>query len=709
MKTITESVKTRIVIIPSVAFQSPVLSKLVWLGPDDLPTNITTSAVLQLNGVIYKHRIISTISGLEDETFGEYKLLYEGKVLTNVFIRREGQILPTSTMFISGNVIFKWTSSNCSSYGVFVTRDHTRDSNWTLSKVKAQIGGSAIIRWTASSFPSTGQYLIYHRYKENRTILSINSSGVNYGEDTQTTKYAYTSRPFSSTNIVFEIRDITLDDAGYYNGGLSADAAWAGGGVVLIVSAKPEKPDIKGNLTTLVDTYLKLSCISKSTSTPDYYYKFRSLSYTWYINDTKIKEEFEETIRLSVTRWHRYNRYSCTATEEGLESDRNGPEKLTFTPKPTFDKGYKFTVKEGDEVGPIFCSADCNPPCNVSWKYKESNGLKDALSENGILLLQSVNRNVTQIICLSRWKTESMEKDIALDVQYIDDPIINVNGEWVSDRISVDIQERKPLHLSCFVNGNPTPSVRLGKSQNGRTTILSEAMDHWSNYSLSTGAKCSDTRTYVCYGKSQSTNLKTNKSIGVNILCEPRLDKEAQLKTLTDLAKARVLIIPVIAYPPPDLSKLVWLAPNNLPSTITANAVIQSNDIIYKHRVITIVSGLEDEHYGEYKLLYNRKFLISVIIRKEEDAEDGPLRANIVGVAVPSTLLGITWILLIIYVVFQKWRRNLKTTHQHDEKVNQLETPSMEQHYDDLQDIDVERNYSHLDRLDKETPYVETL
>lgn len=98
---------------------------------------------------------------------------------------------------------------------------------------------------------------------------------------------------------------------------------------------------------------------------------------------------------------------------------------------------------------------------------------------------------------------------------------------------------------------------------------------------------------------------------------EPRVDKEAQLKTLTDLGKARVLIIPVIAYPPPDLSKLVWLAPNNLPSTITANAVFQSNDIIYKHRVITIVSGLEDEHYGKYKLLYNRKFLTSVIIRKE--------------------------------------------------------------------------------------------
>lgn len=107
-----------------------------------------------------------------------------------------------------------------------------------VSKVKAQIGGRAIMRWTASSFPSARQYHVYHTYKENRTILSISSSGVNYGEDTQTTKYAYTSRPFDSTNIEFEIRNITLEDAGYYNGGMSADAGWSGGGVVLIVSGK---------------------------------------------------------------------------------------------------------------------------------------------------------------------------------------------------------------------------------------------------------------------------------------------------------------------------------------------------------------------------------------------------------------------------------------------------------------------------------------
>lgn len=43
----------------------------------------------------------------------------------------QGQILRTSTVFISGNVIFKWTSSNYSLYDVVVYRDRTSDSSWT--------------------------------------------------------------------------------------------------------------------------------------------------------------------------------------------------------------------------------------------------------------------------------------------------------------------------------------------------------------------------------------------------------------------------------------------------------------------------------------------------------------------------------------------------------------------------------------------------
>ena len=73
---------------------------------------------------------------------------------------------------------------------------------------------------------------MYHTDKVNKSIIQVTSSGATIIDQS---KYAYNSRPFTSTYINFIVRDITRDDAGYYNGGVSPAAAWSGGGVVLIV------------------------------------------------------------------------------------------------------------------------------------------------------------------------------------------------------------------------------------------------------------------------------------------------------------------------------------------------------------------------------------------------------------------------------------------------------------------------------------------
>lgn len=652
-----------------------------------------------------------------------------------------GQTLTISSMFISGKVIFKWTPSTNFLYDVVLTRDGTLDpltrvfdaqytvtdvllydsitinvrtpgsavdgkKTYRVSKVKTHIGSRTNISWTAAFFPLTGQYHVFHTYKENRTIFSVSRSGVRFKGDTSSTKYSYLARSFNSTDILFEIRDITLDDAGYYNGGAATDAAWSGGGVVLIVSAKPQKPRIYGNVTVLADTYLKLTCISKSASTPDYYSTLLPLSYTWFVNNTKMGGETRETLRLLVTRGHQYARFSCTATEEDLESDLSdavqinvlyGPAQLTLTPKPKLDNNDRVTVKEGDIVGPIFCSADCYPPCNITWKYKDSDKFRDASSQNGILLLQSVHRNITQITCLSRWKDESMEKDISLYVQYVDSPVVYLNDKLVYNQI--DILEGEPLRLSCFVDGNPTPTVRLEKSHKGGTFILSEVMNHWSNYSHSTGAMCSNTVTYVCSG--QSSDLKTiTKAIGVNIFCEPRLDKEVELKTVTESVQTRIVIIPVIAYPSPALSKIVWLGPDNLPANITTK-VLQPYNVIYQHRLISIISGLEDEQYGEYKLLYDEKILTNVIIKREDYEMPN---WHLIAIGVLSALLGITWLSTLPLVIFKKQLLFLFNAGKREEKAHQSNIEDTPQHYDDLQDTDVDKAYTALARSDQETP-----
>ena len=89
------------------------------------------------------------------------------------------------------------------------------------------------ISWTALYFPRAGVYNIYHTYKVNRSIIDI--YGYSGGAIFNRSKYDYFSRPYNSTNITFEIRDITSDDAGYYYGGQSPESVLYGRGVVLIV------------------------------------------------------------------------------------------------------------------------------------------------------------------------------------------------------------------------------------------------------------------------------------------------------------------------------------------------------------------------------------------------------------------------------------------------------------------------------------------
>lgn len=91
----------------------------------------------------------------------------------------------------------------------------------------------------------------------------------------------------------------------------------------ILIAAKPLKPKIKGNLSVYVTKYKELICSSKSTSAPDYYFKRTPLVYTWFVNNSKMEGKTKETLRLKINEHHEYKRYSCSATEENLESERS--------------------------------------------------------------------------------------------------------------------------------------------------------------------------------------------------------------------------------------------------------------------------------------------------------------------------------------------------------------------------------------------------
>ena len=94
------------------------------------------------------------------------------------------------------------------------------------------------------------------------------------------------------------------------------------------------------------------------------------------------------------------------------------PDMLSIKPEPQLLNG-KLTVTEGKTIGPYHCSADCNPPCSITWKYKDTDGtIHDASSSGHELSMQRVNRNISLLRCVAIYKPPYKEsQSIELDIQ----------------------------------------------------------------------------------------------------------------------------------------------------------------------------------------------------------------------------------------------------------------------------------------------------
>ncbi|XP_062568082.1 uncharacterized protein LOC134230334, partial [Saccostrea cucullata] len=148
-----------------------------------------------------------------------------------------------------------------------------------------------------------------------------------------------------------------------------------------------------------------------------------------------------------------------------------GPRSVRISSKSLQDI---ITIRDGAPLGPYNCSADCNPPCTVQWKYKRPEGDMKNVTPYGNSPLPLPDLNAYQTLS--------------------------------------SITEGHTLNISCFVEGNPTPTIKLSRVLKGH--INEQQEKYWLNYTIAK-AQCSDTGTYRCTGNTSFESKHEELTVNV--------------------------------------------------------------------------------------------------------------------------------------------------------------------------------------------------
>nr|XP_022304903.1 uncharacterized protein LOC111111974 isoform X2 [Crassostrea virginica]XP_022304904.1 uncharacterized protein LOC111111974 isoform X2 [Crassostrea virginica] len=313
---------------------------------------------------------------------------------------------------------------------------------------------------------------------------------------------------------------------------------------------------------------------------------------------------------------------------------------LSISPEPNLNN-RKLTVKEKENIGPYNCSADCNPPCTIMWKYKDTNGsLHDASYNGHELSIQMVNRSISLLRCVAIYDQNFREKrNIELDIQYLDDPVMFVNDDVGELNHAVHIREGEELQLGCHVNGNPDPNITLSKESSDSRILQRETSD-WLNHTMKS-SQCSDMGTYKCSGISTVFTKRENTFV-INVTCDTRLDNSVAMKTVYGSKSGHdvnvTVTVPVIANPPPQESAVKWLGPI---ANLRFTSMASQRDVPYKHWINSSIPILDQNYFGNYTLKYNMIEIITVAI----NAEDVPkVPSNFTAYSYASGYINLTWV-----------------------------------------------------------------
>ncbi|VDI28788.1 Hypothetical predicted protein, partial [Mytilus galloprovincialis] len=502
----------------------------------------------------------------------------------------------------------------------------------------AVIGNTTIISWTIP----TKQGIVYSRiYLKNSTDDDVYfSSGTTYSH------YIDIQSPKSSTVIPnlercskYIVRIQCLDKIQEIIEGsdFTTHTFW--------VTNKPLKPTLMSlSEHPFVGDNITFAC--KAIQTWPEGYMAPILTYHFVGNPRGEIDNNQLTIH-TLTKLDKGQAISCRYTDEyGEVSNMSdtitldpyyGPENVV--PEP----GYThFNVTEGTLLGPINCTATCNPECTYIWKHEEKVGRFNRYLSMQPLTIPYIKRNQTgNFRCRIDYPyANTYERtDITVNVQY--SPEIKetclFDDQSQCNRLNTtnnfNFSEDVNVSLLLRIDSNPDPKVMLNSSflaiQNS-----TKGNGYIEYIYILPHLKCEDSGEFTIRAINGIANGDTKK-VNLTILCKPRNVTTESRKIETKVGSAENIVMYVVSSPLPTVE---WCR-------VTGFDWIVNTDIYdYRYEIMSEIQVRSELDFGVYGItICNQEGCIDDnITLKPRDKPEAPQNLSVESVTFVS--VNLSWI-----------------------------------------------------------------
>ncbi|CAC5400026.1 unnamed protein product [Mytilus coruscus] len=322
-------------------------------------------------------------------------------------------------------------------------------------------------------------------------------------------------------------------------------------------------------------------------------YRTSNLTYK-FLENTRGDPSDNRLMIHTLTKFDKGKEISCQATDDlhkvSIMSDAvtldpyYGPNNVELKPVHTV-----INVTEGTTLGPIHCTAICNPKCLFKWRLNKARTFEDFLS-NETLVVANITKNQAGIYrcrVVHHSNTTLLRKtDISVNVQYSPKITLFCINDNRCNPIAYRYSEGMNPKFTLRIESNPDPRLELKFS----LLIVSPLSSTKKTNEFSTqlpSLKCDDSGNFTIHARN-GIAYGDNRTVNLIIWCKPRDDKTERMigtKVNTDVN----IVMDVVSFPAPNV---IWLCMTTFVWTV------RKNKYDYRYKISSSIRITSEDGFG---------------------------------------------------------------------------------------------------------------